>query len=346
MEGPDIGVLHTKKLSLWLLIITVLILALLVTVILALMIGPVSISFGEILTILFGGDASISHKTIILNIRLPRILLGGLVGASLAIAGAAMQGLFRNPMASPYVLGISSGAAFGASLSIVLGFSIVTGQFATPVMAFAFAFMTLFLVYSIAKADGRVPVDTLLLAGIAIAAFFTALVSFTKYLAGEKLSAIVFWMMGGLWDSRWTFFAFALPMVVAGTAMILIFSRDLNVMMIGEDHAVNLGVNVPLVRNTILVASSLVTAAAVSVSGVIGFVGLIVPHIMRLFVGPDNRILLPASCLVGAIFMIWTDRIAGTIVSPEELPVGIITALLGAPFFLYLLKRRKGVTGW
>ena len=346
MEGPDIGVLHTKKLSLWVLIITVLILALIVTVILALMIGPVNISFGEIFTILFGGDASISHKTIILNIRLPRILLGGLVGASLAIAGAAMQGLFRNPMASPYVLGISSGAAFGASLSIVLGFSIVTGQFATPVMAFAFAFMTLFLVYNIAKADGRVPVDTLLLAGIAIAAFFTALVSFTKYLAGEKLSAIVFWMMGGLWDSRWTFFAFALPMVVAGTAMILIFSRDLNVLMIGEDHAVNLGVNVPLVRNTILVASSLVTAAAVSVSGVIGFVGLIVPHIMRLFVGPDNRILLPASCLVGAIFMIWTDRIAGTILSPEELPVGIITALLGAPFFLYLLKRRKGVTGW
>lgn len=346
MEGPDIGVLHTKKLSLWVLIITVLVLALLVTVILALMIGPVNISFGEILTILFGGDASVSHKTIILNIRLPRILLGGLVGASLAIAGAAMQGLFRNPMASPYVLGISSGAAFGASLSIVLGFSIVTGQFASPVMAFVFAFMTLFLVYSIAKTDGRVPVDTLLLAGIAIAAFFTALVSFTKYLAGEKLSAIVFWMMGGLWDARWSFFAFALPMVVAGTAMILIFSRDLNVMMIGEDHAVNLGVNVPLVRNTILVASSLVTAAAVSVSGIIGFVGLIVPHIMRLFVGPDNRILLPASCLVGAIFMIWTDRVAGTIVSPEELPVGIITALLGAPFFLYLLKRRKGVTGW
>jgi len=346
MENADIGVLHTKKLSLWFLITVVLILALFATVVLALCIGAVGISAGEILNILFGGDASWSHKTIILNIRLPRVLLGGLVGTSLAIAGAAMQGLFRNPMASPYVLGISSGAAFGASLSIVLGFSLVTGQFANPVMAFIFAFITLLLVYNIAKANGRVPVDTLLLAGIAIAAFFTALVSFMKYIAGEKLSTIVFWMMGGLWDSRWSFFGFALPMVVAGVAMILIYSRDLNVLMIGEEHAVNLGVNVPFVRNVILVASSLVTAAAVSVSGVIAFVGLIVPHMMRLFVGPDNRILLPVSCLVGAMFMILTDTLARTIIAPEELPVGIITALLGAPFFLYLLKRRKGVTGW
>jgi iron complex transport system permease protein len=153
-------------------------------------------------------------------------------------------------------------------------------------------------------------------------------------------------MMGGLWDARWDFFVFTLPMVAVGVALILIFSRDLNVLMIGEENAVNLGVNVPLARNVVLVASSLVTAAAVSVSGVIAFVGLIVPHMMRLLVGPDNRILLPASCLVGAMFMIWTDTLARTIIAPEELPVGIITAILGAPFFLYLLKRRKGVTGW
>jgi iron complex transport system permease protein len=346
MENADIGAMHTKKLSLWFLITVVLILALFATVIFALLIGPVNISFREILNILFGGDASTAHKTIILSIRLPRVLLGGLVGASLAIAGAAMQGLFRNPMASPYVLGISSGAAFGASLAIVLGFSIVTGLYAVPAMAFTFAFITLILVYNIAKVNGRVPVDTLLLAGIAIAAFFTALVSFMKYIAGEQLSSIVFWMMGGLWDARWGFFVFALPMVTVGVALILIFSRDLNVLMIGEEHAVNLGVNVPLARNVVLVASSLVTAASVSVSGVIAFVGLIVPHMMRLFVGPDNRILLPASCLVGAMFMIWTDTLARTIIAPEELPVGIITAILGAPFFLFLLKRRKGVTGW
>ncbi|MDD1768159.1 MAG: iron chelate uptake ABC transporter family permease subunit [Methanomassiliicoccales archaeon] len=346
MEAADIGALHTKKLSLWFLITVILVLLLLGTVILALCIGPVGISVGEIVNILFGGEASWSHRTIILEIRLPRVLLGGLVGASLAIAGAGMQGLFRNPMASPYVLGISSGAAFGASLSIVLGFSIVSGLFAVPVMAFIFSFITLVLVYNIAKVNGRVPVDTLLLAGIAIAAFFTALVSFMKYLAGEQLSSIVFWMMGGLWDARWEFFVFVLPMVAIGVVLILVFSRDLNVLMIGEEHAVNLGINVPLARNVILVASSLVTAAAVSVSGVIAFVGLIVPHMMRLFVGPDNRILLPASCLVGAIFMIWTDTLARTIIAPEELPVGIITAILGAPFFLYLLKRRKGVTGW
>ncbi|MGD0057143.1 MAG: iron chelate uptake ABC transporter family permease subunit [Methanomassiliicoccales archaeon] len=346
MEGAEIGALHAKKLSLWFLITAILVLFLFATVVLALCIGPVGISVDEIIRILFGGNASWSHRTIILNIRLPRVLLGGLVGASLAIAGAAMQGLFRNPMASPYVLGISSGAAFGASLSIVLGFSIVSGLFAVPAMAFIFAFITLVLVYSIAKTNGRVPVDTLLLAGIAMAAFFTALVSFMKYVAGEQLSSIVFWMMGGLWDARWDFFVFTLPMVAVGVALILIFSRDLNVLMIGEENAVNLGVNVPLARNVVLVASSLVTAAAVSVSGVIAFVGLIVPHMMRLLVGPDNRILLPASCLVGAMFMIWTDTLARTIIAPEELPVGIITAILGAPFFLYLLKRRKGVTGW
>jgi iron complex transport system permease protein len=346
MPEPNITTLYTRKLSRWTLIILVLALVLFISIVTAVCIGMVNIPFMEVMDILLGGQGTANNRTIIMQIRLPRVLMAGLVGAALALAGAGMQGLFKNPMASPYILGLSSGGAFGASLAIVLGVSFATGLFAVPAMAFVFCFLTLFLVYNISKVKGRTPVETLLLSGIAVGAFFSALVSFMKYLSGDQLQSIVFWMMGGLWRADWTQVLVILPFIIAGSLMIFVLSRDLNSMMIGEDHAVNLGVNTQMITKVVLVGASLMTAAAVSVSGIIGFVGLIVPHILRIFVGPDHRILLPTTLMVGAIFMILMDTLARTIMAPEELPVGIITALLGAPFFLYLLRRRRRLTGW
>lgn len=302
--------------------------------------------FDTILKVLMGGG-NMFQRSIIIDTRLPRIILGALVGAALAVAGAAMQGVFRNPMASPYVLGISSGAAFGASLAIVAGISWLPGELAIPSMSFIFCFLTLFLVYSISRTKGgTVPIETLLLAGIAVGAFFNALVSLMKYFAGEELSAIVFWMMGGLWQAKWGDVAISLPLIVLGTAILWLLSRDLNTMMVGEEHALHLGLNVNQIRIIILLAASLVTAAAVAVSGIIGFVGLVVPHVVRLLVGPDHRILIPMSLLGGAIFMVWMDTLARTVILPAELPVGIITALLGAPFFIYLIMSRRRKMGW
>jgi iron complex transport system permease protein len=214
-------------------------------------------------------------------------------------------------------------------------------------MAFVFAFITLFLVYAVSRSrSGYVPVETLLLAGIAIGSLFSALVSGMLYFAGEQLSGIVFWMMGGLNNAKWDQVLISIAPMVLGSAVIMALSRDLNAMMVGEEQAGNLGINVNQVRLVLLLAASLVTAMAVSVSGVIGFVGLIIPHVVRILVGPDHRILLPASVVSGALFLIWTDTLARTVIAPAELPVGIITSLLGAPFFIYLLMSRKKSMGW
>ncbi len=314
----------------------------------ALSIGPAKIPVTTVFRILFHlpGSWSESYGIILMEVRLPRVILSALVGSGLAVAGCAMQGLFRNPMASPYILGISSGSAFGASLAIVLGVGLGTGVFAVPFTAFIFALLTIFLVYNVAKIGRRVPMETLLLAGIATGSFFWAQVSLMKYIAGEELRSIVFWLMGGFWASSWDKVAIAFPLILLGIVVIMFFSRDLNLMLMGEEHALNLGTDVENVKKIVLVFASLITAAAVSVSGIIGFVGLIIPHIMRIIVGPDHRVLLPSSCLVGAIFLMWMDALARTAIQPTELPVGIITASLGAPFFLYLLRKRRRITGW
>jgi iron complex transport system permease protein len=356
MDQKGIEEMHNKKLHRWWVTMVSLTLALFAIAILAIGIGSTSISPDRIIAAIFSNDlfrviagqhAANPINAVVLEIRMPRIMIAALVGASLAVAGTAMQGIFRNPMASPYILGLSSGAAFGASLAMVLGLSVVAGEFAVPAMAFIFCFITLFIVYGISATKMGVPVTTLLLAGIAVGSLFTALVSLMKYFSGDNLSSIVYWMMGGLWTSNWSQVWVTLPLVVIGSAALLFYSKELNLMMVGEEHATNLGVNVRRSRLMILVLSSLVTAAAVSVSGVIGFVGLIVPHTLRIILGPDNRILMPASIVGGAAFMIAMDSIARTILSPAELPVGIITALLGAPFFLWLLRARKrDIWGW
>lgn len=317
-------------------------------IVIATAVGPVNIPSTTVAKILLSKlplmDSLFSHswsnveESIILQIRLPRVLLGVLVGSALAVAGAAMQGLFKNPMADPYVIGISSGAAFGATIAVVLG---VSGIFSVPLLAFIGAIFSAFLVYSIARTDGQMQIETLLLSGIAVAIFFSALTSFFMYVAGENLHQIVFWIMGGLWARSWDHVRVSFAPIIIGIMGIYVFARDLNVMQLGEESASHLGIETEQVKKILLALSSLIAGVAVSMSGIIGFVGLIIPHTVRLIVGPDYRILIPASALLGAIFLIFADSIARTIISPAELPVGIITAFFGAPFFIYLLRRRR-----
>lgn len=287
-------------------------------------------------------DISNSYMTIIWNIRLPRVLLGALVGASLSMAGAAFQGMFKNPMADPYVIGISSGAALGAAIAIILNLSISILNISTvSIFAFIGALIAVILVYNIARTKNKVPVTTLLLAGVGIGQFFTAIMSFLMVLYDKDMNKIIYWTLGSLAGKGWDpIIKTSLPMILS---MIIInfFARDLNIMLTGEESAQSLGVDVEKTKIYILILGTLTTSLAVSVSGIIGFVGLIIPHIVRLILGPDHRILLPSSALLGGVFMIFADTIARTIISPVEIPVGIITALFGGPFFIYLLKSKK-----
>jgi iron complex transport system permease protein len=352
MEKKPIEQLHAEKLAKWTLAILVLVGALFVTIVLCICLGTVYIPPDRVLAILAGNTEGIppAEVSIIQQVRLPRIMLAGVVGACLSIAGVALQGIFKNPMASPSVIGISQGAAFGASLTIVLGFTIAEGDFAIPVSAFVFAMFTLFLVYMLGKVEGALPTTTLLLAGIAVGAFFSAMVSLLQILAAQgstgTMERVVFWMMGSLNSANWSQFWIVLAFLVPGFLLLFAFSRDLNAMIVGETHATSLGVDPKNTTKIMLFGAALVTGAAVAFTGVIAFVGLIVPHIMRMLIGPDNRILFPASLFAGAIFLIATDTVARTIMAPQELPVGIITALMGAPFFLYLLRRKREATEW
>lgn len=275
-------------------------------------------------------------ETIVTTIRLPRILLGAIVGFALASAGTVMQGFFRNPMADPSIIGVSAGAAVGAVAFIILPIAFPLGL---SFFAFAGALVAGFTVYIIATENGRTPVATLLLAGIAIQTFLGAVISFLLLEAGDSLTQAVYWLMGHLHTSTWMEIYLSLPIVGVLFVILYAYARDLNVLMLGEEDAQTLGIEVERTKRILLATSSVITAAAVAVSGVIGFVGLIVPHMMRLLVGPDHRILLPTSALAGAVFLVSTDTVAR--MGPAEMPVGIITAALGAPFFLYLLRRRE-----
>ncbi len=322
-------------------------LILILSIVLATVIGPVEISPVLVSRIIlaklpFAGDLilkswSQAEETIVIQIRLPRILLGVLVGAALATAGTAMQGLFKNPMADPYIIGISSGGALGAAIAVVLRM----GLLALPAMAFFGAICAAFVVYSISRVNDRVPVAALLLSGIAVAAFLSAITSFLMYIAGESLHQIVFWLMGGLSTSAWDKVLIVAIPLAGGILMLSIYARELNIMLLGDEEAQGLGVEVEKFKKLSIALSALLAGVAVSVSGIIGFVGLIIPHIVRLIVGPDHRILIPASALTGGIFIVITDTLARTIIAPAEIPVGIITAFFGAPFFIYLLQKRK-----
>jgi len=284
----------------------------------------------------FAFEVPETSETIVRQLRLPRILLGGVVGFALAAAGTVMQGFFRNPMADPSIIGVSSGAAAGAVATIAFPIAI---PFGLQVAAFAGALIAAFAVYLIATGGGRTPVATLLLAGVAVQTLLGALVSYLLLQAGENLRQAVFWLMGHLRNSTWAEVEATLPLALLAFAVLYAYARDLNVMLLGEVDAQTLGIEVERTKRILLALSSVITAAAVAVAGVIGFVGLIVPHMMRLLVGPDHRILLPTSALAGATFLVATDTLARS--GPAEVPVGIVTAALGAPFFLYLLRNRE-----
>jgi iron complex transport system permease protein len=241
-------------------------------------------------------------------------------------------------MADPFVIGISSGAALGASVAILFG---IGGFYALPLLAFAGAIIAAFIVYTLARTETGIVTETLLLSGIAVAYFLSSLTAFLLYTAGEELHKIIFWLMGGLWASTWNKTLILLPIFMISFGILQLLSRDLNAMLLGEEPALHLGVEVENIKKIILIAASLLAGVAVAFAGTIGFVGLIIPHITRLVVGPDHRVLLPSSALVGALFLVWSDTLARTIISPAEIPVGIITAFFGAPFFLYLLLRRR-----
>lgn len=283
-----------------------------------------------------------SFYTIVLDIRLPRLILSAMVGAALSVAGAAFQGMLKNPMADPFVVGVSSGAAFGATIAMVLNLHFVfAGLSSVGAMAFVSALATILLVYNISRTGTRVPAITLILSGVAVSAFLSAAVSFIMVISRENVHNIVYWTMGSFTDANWSAVKTVLIPIPVGIAGLMLFAKDLNMMMLGDDTARSLGVNIELTKKILLVVASIITAAAVSVSGIIGFVGLVTPHVVRLISGPDHRTLMPLSALSGAIFLMAADTFARTVIQPKEIPVGIITSLVGGPFFIYLLIKRK-----
>lgn len=327
----------------------------------SLSVGTAGISLNELLKILLGKILKcidISNikeyelnSYIIFSVRLPRIILAAMTGLTLGAAGAIMQSILRNPLASPFTLGVSNGAAFGAALAIVLGSSIlnIKAVQATPWIiafnAFIFGFISLFLVYSIGKVKGG-STTILLLSGIAVGSLFSAGVSILKYFSSnEALKDLDLWLMGGFWGANYKSIIMLLPIVIISLIIIMKISWDLNAIASGEELASTLGINI---NKTIFIALTVVTlmsSAVTAFSGVIGFIGLVAPHISRTLIGTDNRYLIPCSALLGEIILLFSDTLGRTIISPIEIPVGIITSLIGAPFFIYILiKKDKNFT--
>jgi iron complex transport system permease protein len=287
------------------------------------------------------------QDAVIWAIRVPRILLTVLVGAGLALAGAVLQGVFRNPLADAGLIGVSSGAALGAVAAILVGFSLF-GAFALPAAAFCGGLLAALAVYRIARHEGRIEVVTLVLTGIAMNAILGAGVGLGTFLADDRqLRTIVFWSLGSVGGATWPGVQAAAPLIGLGLLVLPRYGRALNLLVLGEREARHLGVDTERTRFILIALAALVTGAAVAVAGIIGFVGLITPHILRLITGPDHRVLLPASALGGAVLLLVTDLAARTLAAPRELPLGVVTALLGGPFFLWLvLRTRRAHGGW
>ncbi|TVR82907.1 MAG: iron ABC transporter [Rhodospirillales bacterium] len=321
----------------------------------AVAIGPVEIAviLAHRLGIDLGVAFSARDELILLNIRLPRAVLGALVGATLAVSGAALQGLFRNPLADPGLIGVSTGAALAAALTIVLGggtgwlLTVIPLNYLLPVAAFAGALVATLLVYRIASRDGRTDVATMLLAGIAINAIAGAAIGLMVFISDDQqLRDLNFWMLGSLGGAGWQTMLPALPLLLLPLLALLLLSGPLNALLLGEQEAVHLGYDVERAKTLIVLLVAAGTGAAVALTGVIGFVGLVVPHLIRLMLGPDHRALLPLSAVLGGVLLLAADMLARTVVLPAELPIGILTSCVGGPFFLWLLMRRRVVQLW
>ncbi len=314
------------------------------------LVGPAGLTTGGVLLDiadrlpLVDVDSGLStrQQAILWNIRMPRVVLGVLVGAMLAIAGAAYQGVFRNPLADPYLLGVSSGAGLGATLAIVVGGA--AGFAGVPIAAFAGGLLAVGATYSLGRTVGGSRSEVvIILAGVAVAAFANAIQTFFMQLHDDTLRQVYSWMLGRLSTDGWSDVVVVLPYVVVTVAIIALHRRTLDVMAVGDVEAASLGINPARVRLLLVCVATLGTAAVVSASGLIGFVGIVVPHAVRLLAGPGHRLLLPLSLLVGASFLVLADVLARTVMSPAELPIGVVTAAIGAPFFLVVLRRSRGV---
>ncbi len=312
----------------------------------AITLGPAGLSVGEVTSIVVGhlggtaADVTPIRDGIVWDLRLPRTLLAALCGAGLGLCGAIMQSLLRNPLADPFVLGISSGASTGAVLIVILG--VGSGVIGLSSGAFIGAVISFALVLLLAHAAGGTP-DRVILAGVAAAQLFSALTSFIVITSAdpEQTRGVMFWLLGSLGGADWLDVALCAAVVAVGLVVCLTHSRALDAFAFGEDAAASLGVNVWRVRVTLLLATALMTAVIVSVAGAIGFVGLVLPHAARALVGSNHRRLLPASALIGSIFLVWVDAVARTAIAPQELPAGVVTALVGVPAFAVILWRRK-----
>jgi len=304
--------------------------------------GVVSIHPKDILSILWNSSLDKTTELIIWQLRIPRIILAAITGAALSTVGGAFQGILRNPLADPYILGVSAGAALGACIGIALQYS--TGYYLAsylPVFAFFGAMFSLYLVYRSSKISFSVNSTGLLLAGVAITFLFSALITVLLALSRRELHTMIFWLMGDLSTANWNKISIITLPVIIGCLLLFFSSLDLNALSLGEEEALHLGVNTGKLRIRIFLISSIIIATVVSFTGIIGFVGLVMPHIARLLIGPDHRTMLPASAFFGAIFLILCDTLSRTVIAPSEIPIGAITALIGAPLFIYLLRRRN-----
>ena len=292
------------------------------------------------------GNVSETDSLIIFMVRMPRIIMASLVGIGLSVVGASFQSLFKNPMADPYVLGISSGAALGAALAIVLNIPSAGASLSVvTISAFIGAVVTTIFVFNIAQVRGKVTTTNLLLAGCAVSFLMSSMISIIMVFNQEEVNKIVFWMMGSFNASSWKNICIVAPIILIGTIGIYFFYRDFNLMLTGEDNAKSLGTDTERIKKLIILISSMIIAVSVAFSGIIGFVGFLVPHMIRIIFGPNNKALIPFSAIGGAIFLLFSDTIARTVAAPAELPVGAVTALIGAPYFIYLLIKMKKRSG-
>lgn len=310
-------------------------------------IGSIDLSFSAVSQAVWNGitgQVESTYDVIVWQIRVPRVLLAGMVGGALAVSGATYQAVFRNPLAEPYLLGVASGAALGATIVMAFGagFLLFAGV-GLPIVAFIFGLVTVLVVVFLARQRGRLPVLSLVLAGAVLSAIFTAITSFLMLSAREQVAGIIAWLLGSFSLASWDEVIIVFPLMVIALSIIGLSGRYLNLLQLGEDQAAQLGLNVETTKLVLVAAATLATAAAVSVSGIIGFVGLMVPHAVRLAFGPDHRVLIPLTVILGAIFMVLADLVARTLIAPVEIPIGVITALVGGPFFLFLLRTQRVV---
>ncbi len=312
-------------------------------VVISLLMGTVSVTPAQLWKV-FAGDASVTEmaELVILKIRFPRIILAGLVGFSLSLGGLVFQALLRNPLADPFILGVSSGGAFGAIIGIIMGLGF---NFGIPLMSFAGALFTIYLIMVMGRGNMGMESSAILLTGVVVNAFFTSVIMFFIAVASDdRLHTMLFWLYGDLSQSRYGQSIIIAPAILVGFVILYGLSKHLNIITAGEDTALQLGVDLERARLICFLVVSLLIGIVVSFSGLIGFVGLVVPHLARMALGSDHRLLMPVSALGGAVFLIVADTISRTVISPNELPVGVITAFIGAPFFIYLLKTRG--SGW